>query len=511
LVKQARSEAVRRRSTFQRAFLPLFVLLAGVGLTTLMAAREQQSAMREQHLLFEQAITHEQQMFTAGVDSYFHEFDDAVAFIASTFPGTKEQYQRFFSDSSLTTGLNEIDPGVTLIEPVELDDVEALEARERALGNGDFRMLALGPPIHGKHLVITRTARPVVFGGVSLAGLEVGSLAGEEFFSSLPQSGQLVYPLADEDSLYSFFERADTGLERPVLVAILESINEDGVDEPVGWAARFFEPSRIIEELGRQSGRSLNVSVEILDTVERMVDVDLDTSTEFADSALSARRTFETHDLEWTLVMWADESFGVETGLLDQSPMWTFGLLVTAALAVLAIWRAIHEHRFSTATFELEHARTLASTDPLTGLLNRQGFMELANQADSAEGGTVFFIDLDGFKAVNDTSGHAEGDRILRDLAHRIREQFRGIDLVSRFGGDEFVIFTPGLVGSEIEAGIAERVVAAVSASDATVSCSVGTAKRVPNDTTEIQGLIDRADEAMYRAKEQGGGRFICF
>ncbi|MFT7476440.1 MAG: diguanylate cyclase (GGDEF)-like protein [Verrucomicrobiales bacterium] len=510
-MKQARIEAVRPTSIFQRALTPFIVLLAGVGLTTLMASLEQQSAEREQQLLFEQAVMLEQQTFTDGVDAFFDEFDHAVDFIAATFPGTEEQYQRFFANSPLTNKLSESDPGVTLIEPVALDGVEALEAREHALGNNDFRMLAIGPPIHGEHFVITRTARPVVFGGLSLLGLEVGSLAGEGLFNALPQNGRLVYPLAEEDALNAFFERDETGIERPLLVAILESINEDDSDKAVGWATRFFEPTAIVDQIGQRSDRALNVSVETLGVTKRMVDVDSGSETSYADAALSDHRTFETHGLDWTLSMWADESFGVKAGLLDQTLMWTFGLLVTAALAVLAIWRAIHGHRLSTATFELEHARTLASTDPLTGLLNRQGFMELANQAEFAKGGTVFFIDLDGFKAVNDTSGHAEGDRILRDLAHRIREQFRGIDLVSRFGGDEFVVFAPGLVGAEIEAGIAERVVTAVSASDATVSCSVGTAKRVPHDTTKIQVLIDQADEAMYRAKEQGGDRFVRF
>ena len=158
--------------------------------------------------------------------------------------------------------------------------------------------------------------------------------------------------------------------------------------------------------------------------------------------------------------------------------------------------------------FELQHARTLASTDPLTGLLNRAAFIDLAEEMDQTRGGTVFFIDLDGFKEVNDTLGHTEGDRVLRKVSELIRAQFRDDDLVSRFGGDEFMIFTPGLYGKHIEKEVAERVVSAISGSTLGVTASVGAAERAPYDLTPIETMIRKADRAMYQAKQAGGDRF---
>lgn len=160
--------------------------------------------------------------------------------------------------------------------------------------------------------------------------------------------------------------------------------------------------------------------------------------------------------------------------------------------------------------------RYLATHDHLTGLPNRSAFMErLQRSIERAEqnpdyGFGVLFVDLDGFKAVNDNLGHAAGDDLLQQLAGRLQEQLRPKDAVARLAGDEFV----GLVEDVRERGeiiaAAERLVSrmadpfVIQGRKVAVRASIGVTRSVAGDTPE--GLLQRADLAMYRAKEAGEG-----
>jgi diguanylate cyclase (GGDEF)-like protein len=159
-----------------------------------------------------------------------------------------------------------------------------------------------------------------------------------------------------------------------------------------------------------------------------------------------------------------------------------------------------------------ERLRHSSLHDPLTGLANRQRLMQvLADEVAEAQGSEtrvgVIFLDLDGFKAVNDTFGHAEGDRLLDAVATRLRMLLRPADAVARLGGDEFVMVCPGLsLRSQLEA-IAARVATTLSMpyelmsghTHGEVSASVGTALST-HDSSADQ-LIRDADTAMYAAK----------
>jgi diguanylate cyclase (GGDEF)-like protein len=134
--------------------------------------------------------------------------------------------------------------------------------------------------------------------------------------------------------------------------------------------------------------------------------------------------------------------------------------------------------------------------------------LALAQARRAGRSVAVLFIDLDGFKAVNDHFGHAFGDRLLQEVAVRLRECVREDDLVARVGGDEFVLLLPYLRqpddADRIARKLAERVAEPLELDGRVlrVGTSVGIAF-FPRDGDDEDGLLTSADSAMYRAKEQ--------
>ncbi|MFC1405346.1 MULTISPECIES: bifunctional diguanylate cyclase/phosphodiesterase [Streptacidiphilus] len=164
---------------------------------------------------------------------------------------------------------------------------------------------------------------------------------------------------------------------------------------------------------------------------------------------------------------------------------------------------------------QLEHN---AFHDALTDLPNRALFLNRGrtalNRMPAAEGVAVLFLDLDGFKAVNDTAGHQVGDELLVQAARRLQDTVRSGDTVARLGGDEFAVLLVGL-DQEQAAEVAERLRAALSApywigsEELGVAASIGIAFAEPGITPAR--LLRNADLAMYRAKKNGKGRVAVY
>jgi len=162
-----------------------------------------------------------------------------------------------------------------------------------------------------------------------------------------------------------------------------------------------------------------------------------------------------------------------------------------------------------------QQLRHLALHDKLTGLANRDLFQyRLGAVLDSGEPLALFFIDLDGFKAVNDGYDHSAGDAVLREVARRITATADADDVIARFGGDEFVVLCscPDAVAAEL----AESLGAALrepfdAAPDAVVSASIGVAVYAPGDGERVTSdeLLSLADDAMYEAKGAGKNRAV--
>ena len=163
----------------------------------------------------------------------------------------------------------------------------------------------------------------------------------------------------------------------------------------------------------------------------------------------------------------------------------------------------------------------LAYHDPLTGLPNRALLLDrltqtLARAEREQRPSAVLLLDLDRFKAINDSLGHAVGDELLRQGAERLRTAIRKEDTVARIGGDEFVILIAEIGYAENAGGIASKVLAAlrvpfvIEEHELSVSASCGIAIS-PADGTEAPVLLQRADTALYQCKADGGGGYRLF
>jgi len=197
------------------------------------------------------------------------------------------------------------------------------------------------------------------------------------------------------------------------------------------------------------------------------------------------------------------------------------GFLALTASVLLLLRRAYQmvERRESHLLAEQEELRDAVYRDRLTGLLNRAGLAQrleqtLASRRAGEQLLAVCFLDLDGFKAVNDRYGHDVGDLLLAEVARRLSASVRQTDTVARLAGDEFVLLLegesrPGEVMAIVE-GIIARVSQRVPAAGEPlrVGVSIGVALRHSHhDTAEV--LLKQADEAMYEAKRAGRNRWV--
>jgi diguanylate cyclase (GGDEF)-like protein len=158
----------------------------------------------------------------------------------------------------------------------------------------------------------------------------------------------------------------------------------------------------------------------------------------------------------------------------------------------------------------ISELRRMVLVDELTGVYNRRGLItfgehEIKVAARQKTPFLLLFLDIDDFKRINDTFGHAEGDKALADTADILRGTLREADLIGRIGGDEFCILSPG--GTEMAGGLMSRLKSAVDKHNReggrpyTLEFSVGTALFDPEQPTTMEELLDQADREMYEQK----------
>ena len=185
--------------------------------------------------------------------------------------------------------------------------------------------------------------------------------------------------------------------------------------------------------------------------------------------------------------------------------------LIEAKSVAMAASRKLNQ-RLQVAKIAAEEQ---AFTDTLTGLKNRRAVDHvLARQINRGSAFAVMQIDLDYFKAVNDTHGHPAGDHVLQQVARILVDETRRGDCVARVGGDEFVLILDGVRGREEVAGIASRLIARIEEPipwrdvHLGISASVGIAVGAGPHACESADLFDRVDKALYAAKRAGRAQF---
>jgi diguanylate cyclase (GGDEF)-like protein len=214
---------------------------------------------------------------------------------------------------------------------------------------------------------------------------------------------------------------------------------------------------------------------------------------------------------------------GIGLGLLDQEhvtladitvPPLVDALVLSLAFCVVVLV-ANRLREASTANEQLRgslvRAWHAADQDPLTGVGNRRFFtrqLDDANRELRDECAALLFCDLDGFKKINDTNGHAAGDAVLRMAASRLLHTVRAIDIVARIGGDEFAVLARDVRDADEAAHMAANIEHAFSNpfQDGEASYSVGITAGIallPDDGTDSEELLSIADARMYRRKQE--------
>jgi diguanylate cyclase (GGDEF)-like protein len=166
-----------------------------------------------------------------------------------------------------------------------------------------------------------------------------------------------------------------------------------------------------------------------------------------------------------------------------------------------------------------ERNRVLAMQDELTGLTNRRSILDaleqqLAMARRSGQPLSLLMLDLDHFKRVNDSFGHLAGDAVLRQVAAGIASRLRTQDIAGRYGGEEFLVILPGTtadgavqLAEELRTSIAAERIEIGEGHRVTITISIGVCGGIPTADQRVEDLIDAADRALYRAKENGRDR----
>jgi diguanylate cyclase (GGDEF)-like protein/PAS domain S-box-containing protein len=286
---------------------------------------------------------------------------------------------------------------------------------------------------------------------------------------------------------------------------------------------RIFETTNVGIMVLNQQGQLINSNPALL---ERIVGIRFDGLKQAEDLAF-IEAIFVAPSAVWDLIALASQSHHSVSGdcqlrTSDGTVRWAhciFSVVVGQKNQIELIEGVLYD--VTQRKLEEDNNRTQADHDTLTGLHNRRGmetFLDrsLRHAAEVNQELAVLLIDLDGFKAVNDTHGHEAGDQVLKGVAHRMQERIRrGSDLVARQGGDEFVVI---LTNSGPEARAVEAIACDLvtllrepfpldDGSFAQIGASIGIA-RFPEHGSTRKEIVAAADAAMYGAKKSGKNRY---
>jgi diguanylate cyclase (GGDEF)-like protein len=413
--------------------------------------------------------------------------------------------------------------GVAFVVPAFDEELSSVQATWRSRGATGLSLYRTGAGVEHDYTIFGRSFTELPFAsGRDLAQIPQNADALRIARDTGAFTMSRAHVLARERALGLNEQQMSFTLTMPVFGATTSA----GARHLRGWIIMGVHGGEFLNETLRNQSRGA-IQVRLADpggvgTVIAQVTA----GTRMTDRSLYRSRLLLVGQHTWDLDLWPTDS------LLSANDRWggtltmIGGLFITILLATLVGLlaggrsRAMAERdeyvlELQKDKLELER---LAFHDHLTGLANRGLFYDRVGQAlkshtRTGESFAVFFIDLDGFKQVNDELGHRAGDMVLCEVADRLRDCLRDSDTVARFGGDEFAVITERLAGPEDVHITAGRIVAAVQQpidvgrQEALVTASVGIALNRPGDSAD--DILREADVAMYTAKTTGKCRHV--
>lgn len=426
--------------------------------------------------------------------------------------------------------------GVAFVVSTGDIDVTAVQAYWRARGAHGLTLASAGPGQEHMFLVFNRA----LDGGVTTAGRDL-SLAPEPS-DALRMSratgkvtASLTYVLFKDRALPADRQQMSFMLAAPITA----SLGTPDFGQFRGWIVLSMRGGDFVEEAQRSQSRGVSVTLADLSTSTPTVVSQPTTGTVARAGALSRLRPITVGQRQWQLRLESTESLQATADRRISALTLGIGVLITLLVAAMAGIlfgarnRAMDKVDRATAALQDDIRRRTAVEaqlrqreielhhralhDPLTELPNRNLFHERVDHAIAthSRGNTtlaVLFIDLDGFKQINDTFGHGTGDAMLIEVAARLRDSTRTGDTVGRFGGDEFAVLTEQIGTLQDATIVADRIVSAlqrpfnIDGQTCHVTASAGVA--IYRDGDNADTTIRSADKAMYYAKAAGKNHY---
>ena len=525
-VRSVAEGARRRRQSGVALMLAVLVLGAGGAWGCATAVRN------AQRNVLAEAVTHEaadiNTSLAGEVSDYQEALEDLAAALATQRPLTASAFDGMAAN--MTPDRMPGATGVAFIVPVAAGDVAGAQATWRAHGATGLVLKPAFPDQPHEFVIFGRAIadRPPVPGRDAAASPDAADtlrIARESRAFTLSRAHVLLRDKALPSSRrQQSFTMAAPVFDRPV----------PADDTPVrGWVVMGVRGDDFLDHvLADQTSSKVEVSVVDPAAGDAVLATYRDGSP-LRDRSLVREATLAVGQHTWHVTvrptaqrLSAGDRWGALVTLLTGLAI---TLLLVAFVGVLATARNRALDRVDLATAALredirrreaveQELQWLAYHDQLTGLANRGLFYDRVGQALRSHLRTgrvfaVFFLDLDGFKQVNDGYGHGAGDHVLREVAERLRTCLRESDTTARFGGDEFAAILESLSEPGDVHATAERVIAAIEqpidigGREVVVSASIGIALNRPGDTAD--DMMRAADMAMYTAKTGGKSRHV--
>ena len=494
-------------------------LFAGFFIQSEMAARSEQQRQVQQLANaaaadLQRNVARHQEVLE-GLSSYFESSEEVTAEEFARY--TQSALERFPNLAALSWN-----PIVTA------EDLSAFEELQRQQpGLQDFTVTErtedgeLVPVSPRDYYVTVGYIEPVESNRAAL-GFDINSNAVRQ--KAINTSLQLGIPSATEP--IDLVQDAGTQKGMLALVPVFDTTGgEDSADRPIGFAVGVYQLADLLSDTF-SGPRWANTDLDLVDVTSASDPLEIASrpatrppSVDIAPGAapLAESDRFTVFGRTWQINVTPTSGALAERSVSAIPSIEIVGLLVVFLLQAFVLLVTGLERR---AVRQAERSEEEANTDHLTGLANRRAFLSHLQRVRtrSDAGGSVdalMFLDLDGFKAVNDLGGHEAGDLMLRSVARALRDNVRNRDLVARVGGDEFAIVLNDCAapralqigGSIVRAVEAIRVPNHGEA--LTVGISVGIVEILPDDGLGIDELIRRADDACYKAKHNGGGALL--